>query len=61
MTALDDLIVDLPNGASMSDTSWTACFTPRGLSESNVTFDLNDADGQSRTVEIALGGGVRIQ
>ncbi len=61
MTAIDDLEVNLPRGASMSDTSWTACFTPRGLSEDNITFDLSDSDGQSKTVEIALGGGVRIQ
>jgi prepilin-type N-terminal cleavage/methylation domain-containing protein len=61
LTLIPELNVTLPRGASLSDTSWSACFTPRGLSENNVTFQINDTDGRSRTVEIALGGGVRIQ
>jgi prepilin-type N-terminal cleavage/methylation domain-containing protein len=58
MTGLD---LQLPSGSRLLDTDWSVCFTARGLSTSNVTFDLSGDSSSTRTVEIALGGGVRIK
>lgn len=51
----------LPTGASLPDTSWTVCFTSRGLSDGNIAVVVNDIHGGARTVEILLGGSIRIQ
>ncbi|MCI5064794.1 GspH/FimT family pseudopilin [bacterium] len=61
LTSLGDLSMTLPDGALLSDTEWSTCFTQRGLSDTNVTFQIQDVDGKSRTIEIALGGGVQVQ
>lgn len=60
-TSISDLSLTLPDGASLTNTSWTACFSQRGLSDSNLIFQVQDQGGQTRTIELALGGGVRIQ
>lgn len=60
MTAVDNLFVDLPAGAALTDTSWSVCFTQRGLANSNVSFTIQDSDGLARTVSIALGGGTKV-
>ncbi len=52
---------NLPTGASLQDTTWEICFTKRGLASESVTFILQDDDGQTRVVEVALGGASRIQ
>ncbi len=54
------LVMNLPTGATLGATNWVICFTSRGLSDSNTTVDVNDAQG-SKTIEVLLGGGVRIQ
>ena len=61
MTAISDLTLTLPNQSSLPDTTWSVCFTPRGLAATNITFQILGRDGRSKTVEIALGGGVQIQ
>jgi prepilin-type N-terminal cleavage/methylation domain-containing protein len=60
-TTLDPaMAIDLPNGATFTDTSWTTCFTPRGLAESNIVVTLRgDESGLTRDVEVFLGGAVR--
>lgn len=52
------LILDLPNGAHMADTAWTICFSARGLPDSNIQIVVS-GDGESRTLEVFLGGGVK--
>ncbi|MCB0322204.1 MAG: prepilin-type N-terminal cleavage/methylation domain-containing protein [Bdellovibrionales bacterium] len=61
MTPIEGLTVNLPRGSQLTATDWSACFTPRGLSDANVLFTIRDTDGRTRSVEIALGGGVQIQ
>jgi len=60
-TADADLFLDLPNHVSMPDTSWSICFDSRGLASGAETFVLEDADGRNETIEVFLGGAVRIQ
>jgi prepilin-type N-terminal cleavage/methylation domain-containing protein len=61
LTTIDDLSMTFPDGALLSNTEWSACFNQRGLSDTNLTFQIQDEEGKSRTIEIALGGGVQIQ
>lgn len=56
-----NLDLDLPTGASLGSVSWSICFTSRGLSDSNATVDITDTQSGSRTIEVLLGGSVRIQ
>lgn len=53
------LELSLPSGASLSDTTWSVCFTSRGLSDSNFSVTVLDTQSGSKTVEVLLGGGVR--
>lgn len=59
-TTMDDSSFELDPGVTLSSTDWEICFTQRGLVQQAVTFDIT-ADNGTRTVEVALGGGVRIQ
>jgi prepilin-type N-terminal cleavage/methylation domain-containing protein len=54
-----DLTLDLGDDVTLASTSWTACFTQRGLADDYVTFSLATAEA-TKVVEIALGGGIRI-
>jgi len=53
--------MDLPNGAALADPTWEICFTKRGLANQSATFVIQDTEGQTRMVEVALGGASRIQ
>lgn len=55
------LQLNFPSGAQLLETAWTACFTARGLAATDQTFLIRDIAGQTRTVEVLLGGSVRIQ
>lgn len=48
-----------PTGAHLNATSWTLCFSARGLPDGNLTVDLRDANNHPKTVQVYLGGGVR--
>lgn len=57
-TDIDSLILDLPGGATFTSSGWTICFTQRGFAESAVSFPIT-AGSDSKTIQIALGGGIR--
>lgn len=59
-TDLPELSFDLEDEVSLDDTNWVACFTQRGQADEYVSFTISTSSA-SRTVEIALGGGVQIQ
>lgn len=61
MTPIADFFLDLPNGSQLADTQWAACFTPRGLAAANIEFQIQNDEGKTRTIEIALGGGSKIK
>ena len=49
-----------PAGASLGATTWSVCFTSRGLSDSNTEIVVNDIHSSTRTVEVLLGGSVQL-
>ena len=55
-----DLSLDLPDGAIVTNTDWTLCYTPRGVSDDNFTISVFDLDNRSKTLEVLLGGAVRL-
>jgi prepilin-type N-terminal cleavage/methylation domain-containing protein len=55
------ITLDLPEGASLVDTNWDFCFNSRGLPDANIEILLSDVGGANRTVEVLLGGSVRVQ
>lgn len=59
--AINDLTLNFPDGAYLGSTGWSVCFNQRGLSDANLSFTLTNDDGDTKDVEIALGGGVRIE
>lgn len=61
LTEINDLSMIFPDGARLSNTEWSTCFNQRGLSDTNLIFQIQDEGGKSRSIEIALGGGVQIQ
>lgn len=50
----------LPAGARLVDEEWQICFTSRGLASSAIDLDVRDEYGRTRTIEVLLGGSVRI-
>ena len=52
--------LELPTGATLSDTTWTFCYDSRGFPDGNIEIDLQDNVGQNKTVEVLHGGAVRI-
>jgi len=57
---LGELDFDLDEEVRLGSTEWEVCFTQRGLVHQAVAFELSGDNG-TRTVEIALGGGVHIE
>lgn len=55
------LVIDLPSNVFLSDTTWSVCFDSRGFPDANVTVPVVDIYEGTRTVEIFLGGAVRVQ
>jgi prepilin-type N-terminal cleavage/methylation domain-containing protein len=55
-----DMELELPNGVTMSDATWSVCFSSRGISLNNVTVTLAHSTYGTRQVEVLLGGTTRI-
>ena len=48
----------LPSTASLSNTSWSLCFAPRGTLSTSFDIVISDPK-RSVTVQVAMGGGMR--
>jgi len=59
-TPISNLTLNLGNDVALSSIDWSVCYTPRGLVNDSAIFQIGSNTG-TRTVEIALGGGVKIQ
>ncbi len=57
-TADDKMILELPNGASMTTNDWEICYNSRGLPDDNIQITVTGASG-TRTLEVYLGGAVK--
>lgn len=54
------LSLELPAGAYVTDTSWTLCYSARGIADGNLTVEVRDLDGEYKTIEVFLGGAARV-
>lgn len=55
------LTLVLPERVSLPSTELEVCFDSRGLAQGEQSFDLEGSDGRLETIEIFLGGAVRIK
>lgn len=53
-------VMDLPSSTYFLETDWEVCFSSRGFPDANIEIEIRDQGGQFKTVEILLGGAVRI-
>lgn len=51
--------VDLPEQVTMSDTTWSVCFSRRGIASDNVTITLDHPEWGSKELEVLRGGVTR--
>lgn len=58
--AKGDFKIVLAPEVAMTDTDWSTCFTSRGLATENVVITMTD-NKKTKTIEVMLGGGSRIQ
>jgi prepilin-type N-terminal cleavage/methylation domain-containing protein len=49
----------LPSGAALTNTSWSVCYSTRGLANQSYDLVVSDQNG-SKTVRIVMGGGVKV-
>ena len=54
-----DLDIELPDGVTLTDTSWTICFGNRGTALANETLTLTHAEAGEQQLEVLMGGVVR--
>jgi prepilin-type N-terminal cleavage/methylation domain-containing protein len=59
-TADLQMILDLPKDVTVNNTSWTTCFTSRGLASSDSQLIVQDIGSRTRIIEVFLGGAVRV-
>ena len=59
-TADPDLVIDLPDDVSFTDTSWAFCFSARGVSTVDATIALQHPRLGTRQVEVLRGGTTRV-
>lgn len=55
-----DMRLDLPTGVTFESTDWSACFSSRGISSTNVTATLQHDTYGSADVEVLVGGTTRV-
>ncbi len=55
------LSLRLPAKVTFDNTSWSSCFSSRGLASSDSEILMRDTEGNSKTIELFLGGAVRVQ
>lgn len=60
VSAISDLTYTFEEGVTLGATDWYLCFTPRGLSDEHVSFSFS-SDAGTRTMQVALGGGVKVE
>ncbi len=56
----DELELELPRDVVLTDTSWSVCFSSRGLAAGNITIPLHHPETGSLSVEVLLGGSSRV-
>ena len=52
--------LNMPSGVEFDSTSWTVCFSSRGISADNIKVALSHDDYGTIGVEVLLGGTTRV-
>lgn len=60
MTAMSDMVLKLPFESALQEVSSSVCFDQRGLADISAIFNIVDSEGDTKTVRVALGGGIKI-
>lgn len=55
------LALTMPLEVSITDINWEICFGSRGLPKTNDILFINDVHGEFRSIEVMLGGAIRVQ
>ncbi len=58
-TADDRLSLQLPRDVTLSDTTWSVCFTSRGIASQNLVMTLDHPEYEPEQLEVMVGGAVR--
>jgi prepilin-type N-terminal cleavage/methylation domain-containing protein len=58
-TDIPELLLELPTSATLSSTTWALCYTSRGISHDSIDILITD-NSKPRTVQVVLGGGIRV-
>ena len=56
----ESFVFKLPKNINLRTTDWSICFTSRGLTNASQTFTLSSSTEGLKTIEISLGGSVRM-
>jgi prepilin-type N-terminal cleavage/methylation domain-containing protein len=59
-TSVNGMSLSLPQGVSYADTTWSVCFSSRGISADNVVINLQHSVYGSEGLEVLLGGTTRV-
>jgi len=59
-TAEERMELDFPDEVTLTDTTWSVCFSSRGAASANVVVTLNHPRTGSRQIEVFTGGSARI-
>jgi hypothetical protein len=59
-TTENGMRLELPDGVSMTDSTWSVCFSSRGISLNNLTVTLSHSQYGTTDIEVLLGGTTRI-
>ena len=60
MIPIPSMAVELREGCTLPDTSWSVCFNQRGLADASVAFQILDSQENHKTIRVALGGVTKI-
>lgn len=55
------LVLDLPNDVQLRESGWSVCYSARGTSNVNIELAIDSDEGRSRSLEVFLGGAVRLR
>ncbi len=59
-TADNRMSLNLASGVALSSTSWSVCFSSRGISNENVPIEMHHSTYGTTLVEVLLGGTTRV-
>ena len=54
------LYLELPTNINLTDTTWTVCYSARGIADTSPSLTLTGPDYSQTSVQVFLGGAVRV-